>query len=138
MKILFPVFLVLFTMTVTTSSCNNKVKSESIDQVEHENNEETQVDINTDMIPHSPEEDCHGIRKTIFSAKDKEGEIMMIGDNVLINIPPGTTRYKICDVAQELKVEGLKVRFSGLVLEIFSNERLIGTPLRLSRIDIIK
>ncbi len=136
MKKLLPILLVIFAVVATASSCNNKVKS--IDHTEHESHEEVNVETNSDMIPHSSEEDCHGVRKTIHSIKDKEGEIMMIGGNILISIPPGTKRYKICDVAEEIKVEGLKVRFSGVVLEIFPNERLMGTPMRLSSIDIIK
>jgi hypothetical protein len=88
-----------------------------------------------EMIPHSTEEDCHGVRKTIRMVENKDGEIMMIGNNITISIPPGTKRYKVCAIPDHLKVNGTKVRFSGEILEIFPNERLVGTPTRLVEIS---
>lgn len=123
-----------------SSSCNNKIKNqdnptETTNKIE----DESQID-KPEMTPHSVEADCHGVRKTIRTITNKEGEIMLIGNNITISIPPGTKRYKVCDVdvPKELKIEGLKVRFSGEILEIFHNERLMGTPTRLSKIDIIR
>lgn len=123
-----------------SSSCNNKIKSEDKPtEITKKIEDEIQMD-KPEMTPHSMEADCHGVRKTIRTVTDKEGVIMLIGSNITISIPPGTKRYEVCDVdvPKEFKKEGLKVRFSGEILEIFHNERLMGTPTRLTKIDIIK
>jgi hypothetical protein len=140
MKDLLTILFIACSLGTMSSSCNNKTKSndgqsETVQMVE----ELSQFD-KPEMTPHNMEEDCHGVRKTVRTVTDKEGEIMLIGNNVLIRIPPGTRRYKVCDVdvPEKLKIEGLKVSFSGEVLEIFHNERLVGTPTRLTSIDIIK
>ena len=140
MKNLLPslfIFCCLFTMS---SSCNNKIQTKNGNsEIVQKTEDVNQID-KPEMTPHNMTEGCHGVRKTVRTVTDKEGEIMLIGNIVLISIPPGTRRYKVCevDVPEELKIEGLKVRFSGEVLEIFHNERLMGTPTRLTRIDIIK
>ncbi len=123
-----------------SSSCNNKIQKEGGQSETVRKSEIVDHDDKPEVIPHSVKEDCHGVRKTIRTITDKNGEIMLIGNNVTISIPPGTKRYKVCDidVPKELKVEGIKVRFSGEILEIFQNERLMGTPTRLTKIDIIK
>jgi hypothetical protein len=122
-----------------SSSCNNKIQTkDGNSEIVQHTEDINQID-KPEMTPHNMTEDCHGVRKTVRTITDKEGEIMLIGNNVLISMPPGTRRYKVCevDVPKELKVEKLKVRFSGEVLEIFHNERLMGTPTRLTKIDII-
>lgn len=125
MKNLFVAYILIFGLTAMSASCNNKTKPLGTD---------VKVEQGSEMIPHSLKEDCHGVRKTIRTVKDKQGEILMIGSNVTINILPGTERYKVCEVPEEIKIDGTKVKFSGEVLEIFPNERLMGTPTRLTEI----
>ncbi|MFT4534050.1 MAG: hypothetical protein ACJA1A_000213 [Saprospiraceae bacterium] len=140
MKKLLPLFFITCGLITMSSSCNNKINSsDSQSEIEQKTEEVSQID-KPEMTPHNMEEDCHGVRKTVRTITDKEGEIMLIGNNVTISIPPGSKRFKGCDedIPKELKIEGLKVRFSGEVLEIFSNERLMGTPIRLTKIHIIK
>ena len=140
MKNLLPILFTFCCLVTMSSSCNNKIQTQDGNsEIEQKAEDLNQFD-KPEMTPHNMEENCHGVRKTVRTVTDKEGEIMLIGNNVLISIPPGTRRYKVCDVdvPEELKVEGLKVRFSGEVLEIFHNERLMGTPTRLTSIDIIR
>lgn len=140
MKKLLPLLLLFCGLLMMSSSCNNKIKSDISDSEVEEIAEDIELIDTPEMTPHNMEKSCHGVRKTIRTVVDKEGEIMMIGENILISIPPGTRRYKVCDidVPKELKVEGTKVKFSGEILEIFPNERLMGTPTRLTKIDKIK
>ena len=140
MKKLLPILFIFCGLVTMSISCNNKINSnDNQSEIEQKTEEISQIG-ESEMTPHNMKEDCHGVRKTVRTITDKEGEIMFIGNNVLISIPPGTRRYKVCDidVPEEMKIEGLSVRFSGEVLEIFHNERLMGTPTRLTRIDIIK
>ena len=140
MKNLLSILFTFCCLVTMSSSCNNKIQTQDGNsEIEQKAEDLNQFD-KPEMTPHNMEENCHGVRKTVRTVTDKEGEIMLIGNNVLISIPPGTRRYKVCDVdvPEELKVEGLKVRFSGEVLEIFHNERLMGTPTRLTSIDIIR
>lgn len=140
MKNLFPLLFIFCGLVTMSSSCNNKIQTKDGESgVELKAEDADQFD-KPEMIPHNMEEDCHGVRKTVRTIKDKEANVMIIGNNTLISIPPGMRRYKVCeaDIPKELNVEGLRVKFSGEVLEIFHNERLMGTPTRLTKIDIIK
>lgn len=140
MKNLLSLLLIVCALVTMATSCNNKINSsDGRSETEQKVEEVSQID-KPEMTPHNMEEDCHGVRKTIRTISNLEGEIMLIGNNILISIPPGNKRFKLChvDIPKELKIEGLKVRFSGQVLEIFNNERLMGTPIRLTEIDIIR
>ena len=139
MKNLFSILIIVSGLVAMSTSCNNKMNSNiSQSKIEQTDQDGTQID-NPEMTPNNMKEDCHGVRKTIRTVKDKEGEIIFIGNNILISIPTENKRYKVCDthMPEVLKVEGVKVRFSGEILEIFHNERLMGTPTRLTKIDII-
>ena len=129
-----------------SASCNNKtvpVKTEEVTPVVKQpsitdvlSSDLPTTDNADSQIPHSSEADCHGVRKTIRRIKNQDAEILKIGENYLLSIPPGTRRYNPCEVPEDFQTEGLKVTFTGLQLEIFPNERLMGTPLRLEDISL--
>jgi len=131
-----------FFMILSMASCNKKAIVVDEQEKAAEINQPTVEDVvnsdfkpgQTDMIPHSDEEDCHGVRKTIRSLENIEAEVMVVGSHYLLSIPPGTKRYKPCEIPKSMRTEGQKVTFSAIVLEIFPNERLMGTPIRLEKI----
>ena len=125
-----------------TTSCNNKAnvptKSEKTEKFPTEVATEVfeKSEITKEGAPELNDEhdDCHGVRKTIQNLIDQKGNIMNVGGRFVIGIDEGNRRYNPCEIDDKLKVEGLKVQFSGDVLEIFMGERLIATPIRLKYI----
>ena len=81
-----------------------------------------------------PEEDCHGKRNVVQNLEEVEGTIMNVANRFIIATNDGTSRYNPCELPGKLKKEGMPVRFSGDVLEIFPGERLAATPFRLRNI----
>lgn len=136
--------LLLICMTISiASSCKTKSSVNStqdavVESIDDINGPSEHMNPNNGATPHSNESDCHGVRKTIMVLNNKEAEIINVAGQYLISIPPGTKRYNPCELPEKAKVENLKVVFSGEVLEIFQNERLAGTPFRLTTLDIIK
>ncbi len=80
------------------------------------------------------EEDCHGKRMVQQTLESVDGSILKVGDRYVISTENGNNRYNPCDLPKKLMVDGILVRFSGEILEIFPNERLIATPFRLKNI----
>lgn len=78
-----------------------------------------------------PEEDCHGKRNVSQTLEEVDASILKIGDKYVISTNNGNQRYNPCELPEKLKMEGILVRFSGEVLEIFPGERLMATPFRL-------
>lgn len=127
-------------------SCNKKSnpKSEPGDMKENSelgddipkhvaNNVYDKAPITSEGVP-QPEptiEDCHGKRKVTQTLEEVNGFIVKIGDSYLLETNGGTDRYKPCTLPDNLKTDGMTVRFSGNILEIFPNERLMATPFRL-------
>ncbi|MEE9439817.1 MAG: hypothetical protein V3V14_12500 [Saprospiraceae bacterium] len=139
----------IFAITLSAfSSCNHKTTS-AIDAPQKEKKVLIEPDIpveisgeiidktsgaNADnIVLDGKPDDCHGVRKTISFIENTKGEILMIGDIYVISLNGGTTKYMPCEISKKYQKEGLQVTFGGEVLEIFSNERLIATPFRLSQ-----
>ena len=80
------------------------------------------------------EEDCHGKRMVRTTLESVDGSILKVGDRYVISTENGNNRYNPCDLPKKFLVGGMLVRFSGDVLEIFPNERLIATPFRTKNI----
>ena len=79
-------------------------------------------------------EDCHGKRRVSQTLEEVNASILKVGDKYVISADGGNSRYNPCELPSKLKKDGLSIRFSGEVLEIFTNERLIATPFRLKNI----
>jgi len=79
-------------------------------------------------------EDCHGKRMVGQTLEGVNGEILKVAGNFVISTDNGNSRYNPCELPAKLKKEGMPVRFSGDVLEIFPGERLFATPFRLRNI----
>jgi len=87
--------------------------------------------------PNEEIEDCFYPRKTIRTITDEEGKMLQVsGHYVIVSNVKG--RYQPCKVTEEFRKDGLEVIFSGDKLEIFPNERRIGTPLRLESLTLKK
>lgn len=80
------------------------------------------------------EEDCHGKRMVGQTLEGVEGSILNVAGRFVISTENGNNRFNPCELPKKLKVDGMPVRFSGEVLEIFPGERLIATPFRLKNI----
>ena len=80
------------------------------------------------------EEDCHGKRRVSQTIEEVDASILKVADRYVISTDGGNSRYNPCDLPGKLKKDGILVRFSGEVLEIFPGERLIATPFRLKNI----
>lgn len=83
-----------------------------------------------------------------FCQKNKENKVS--GTGIIANIPEGsdnfviipdgntTVRYQPINLHDNFKKNNLKVRFKGVLGTIPNNVRMVGTPIRLKRIEIIK
>jgi len=80
------------------------------------------------------EEDCHGKRAVGQTLEEVEGIIMKVAGKFVIATDNGNSRYNPCELPKKLSREGVLVRFTGEVLEIFPGERLFATPFRLRNI----
>ena len=128
-------------LAVLLPSCSNKtqnlVKADSKEVVDHDIPKEVaekvfdKAEITKDGEPTMKPEDCHGVRKTIQFLEDEVGVMMLVGNDYVISKDNGSKRWKPCKIPGKMKVEGMKVQFTGEVLEIFPNERLSATPFRL-------
>jgi hypothetical protein len=55
-------------------------------------------------------------------------------DTYIISLENESIRYQACNLPDELKVQDIKVLFSGLVKEIYATERRFATPFVLEEI----
>ena len=83
------------------------------------------------------EEDCYYPRKTIRTITEEGGAVLEIDGKYLIDAD-SRGRYLPCSVPTAYQQVGLRVIFTGDKLEIFPNERLMGSPLRLQQIRVEK
>jgi len=80
------------------------------------------------------EQDCHGKRMVTGTLEEVEGKMLKVADTFVITTDGGTSRYNPCTLPDRLKKDGVLVRFTGEILEIFPGERLMATPFRLENI----
>jgi hypothetical protein len=84
--------------------------------------------------------DCHDQRETVSVLKDCKGKVLKINEEMWALVPDDTpdTRYGVCEMPAELKVDQLKVVFSGQVKKIAPYERLFATPIVVTSLRVIK
>lgn len=141
------IFFILVGSLTLFASCNKKsnpLKSDDLDQSSIGNDIPSEVatkvfdkaPITTRNAPHlgEPDEDCHGKRYPTQNLEEVNASILEVQGQFLITTNGGNSRYIPCDLPNKMKKDGMLVRFSGEVLEIFPNERLIATPFRLRNI----
>lgn len=144
LSILFIVFIGL-----AISSCSNKSTAPVKDQSELKSpkvGDDIPSEVATSVFDKAPitkegepqmgdmEEDCHGKRRVSQTLEEVEGSILKVANKYVISTDGGNSRYNPCELPKKLQKEGILVRFSGEVLEIFAGERLIATPFRLKNI----
>ncbi|MBV6625952.1 MAG: hypothetical protein KI793_23975 [Rivularia sp. (in: Bacteria)] len=72
-------------------------------------------------------------RKTVGTVKNKVGTVRRIHDKLYIIISEDNrSRFAPCNLPDEFKREGLKIRFSGDIKEIYPNERWAATLFKLT------
>ena len=122
-----------------TSSCSDKSVPK---QNEQTIKEDIPGEVATEVFDKAPittenaptlqdEEDCHGKRSVTQTLEEANGSIMKVTGMYVISMNDGNDRYQPCDLPKKYNQEGILVRFSGEVLEIFPNERRAATPFRL-------
>ena len=67
------------------------------------------------------------------------GTIMLKGDTWIIRVidREGTTDYFAANLDDKFKVEGLMVNFAGTLEEVPENVRMVGKPIKLSKIEAV-
>ena len=78
---------------------------------------------------------CYKDRKVQETVNGKIAIISLWNDIYLLTSVDGTERWQPCDLPSDLKIEKLKVVFSGDVMSIFPGERRRATPLHLISIS---
>jgi hypothetical protein len=80
--------------------------------------------------------DCYTDRKTTGTIRGIEGEVMLL-DPVSFGIHCSGAHPILmpCNLPDAYQQTGLKVRFSGVVKEIFANESMTATPFVLESIE---
>ena len=71
--------------------------------------------------------DCYSDRKVVKVVGEQTGSIIKSGEFLIIDCPNLATRYHACDLP-DWAVEGTTVRISGVVKEVFENEKRAGEP----------
>jgi hypothetical protein len=72
-------------------------------------------------------------RKTERVVTNESGVIMRLNETTyVISADNQTQRYTLCDLPDALKHDGMKVKFSGNVKEIYANERWMANPFELT------
>ena len=81
--------------------------------------------------------DCYEGRETVTEVQDLQGTVAHInGDNWVINYnTDGSSRYLPCNLQSQWRVDQRKVLFSGLEKKIHANERWVGTPFVIKKIQ---
>lgn len=140
MKNTFSVVLVSLFIIV---SCSNK---SSAPQSQSSVGDDIPIEVATSVFDKAPittkgapqlddlKEDCHGKRQVSQTLEEVDASILKVGEKYVISTDGGNNRYNPCELPDKFKKDGILVRFSGEVLEIFPNERLIATPFRLKNI----
>ncbi len=116
MKFLFPIAVSAF-LLLYTSACSQKTLPEF-----------TQFG------------DCHDQRETESVLKDCKGKVLKINEDMWALVPDNApdTRYGVCEMPAELKVDQLRVVFSGQVKKIAPYERLFATPIVITSLKVVK
>ncbi len=77
-------------------------------------------------------------RKTVGTVENKVGRIQRIHDKLYIIVTEdGSGRFAPCNLPNKFKKDGLKIRFSGEVKEIYPNERWAATLFKLSDYKLV-
>ena len=79
-------------------------------------------------------EDCFSERKNIKTHPMTEGIIKEVMSDFFAITVGDNKRYSPCNMEEKWKIEGKKVKFSGIEKEIFPHERRAATPFVLTEI----
>ena len=76
-------------------------------------------------------------RKTVDNVKNQVGKVRRIHDRLYIIVSKDNGRFAPCNLSDEFKKDGLMIRFSGDVKEIYPNERWAATLFKLSDYKLV-
>lgn len=85
-----------------------------------------------------PIKDCFPDRKNIKTHPMTEGVVKEVMTGFFAISVGDSERYSPCNLDEEWKIDGKKVKFKGIEKEIFPNERRAATPFVLHEIQEIK
>jgi hypothetical protein len=147
MKNIISVFILLISVSILVSCSNKSTAPLGQEELKQPSiGDDIPSEVATSVFDKAPittkdapqlgdlEEDCHGKRRVSQTLEEVNASILKIADIFVISTNGGNSRYLPCDLPSKLKKDGILVRFSGEVLEIFPNERLIATPFRIKNI----
>lgn len=83
-------------------------------------------------------DDCHSDRETTEVIDNQKGTILKMSDDmylIVLENNDNSTHYSPCNLDGKWKVAGKKITFSGMVKQIFPNERWPGTPFVISKYE---
>lgn len=140
-------FLIIAIALLTFSACGKK----SSDSKENTNNGDDTTDISINNIDSAEIRITVDGEEVVIQPKKEEtstppvlikddmqtGKIFKKGDEYIIRetLPSGAVvDYYAENLGEEFKKEGLTVKFKGTLLEIPSNVRMIGKPIKLTKI----
>lgn len=82
---------------------------------------------------------CYDSRETTGTIESSTGKIIKVNDQIWAVQPDNSnTRYGLCEIPDKLKVENLKIKFSGEIKKIAPNERMAASPFKMKTITILK
>lgn len=146
MKNILTLFILVASLSIITS-CSNKSTAPKKEELKQPSiGDDIPSDIATEVFDKAPittknvpqmgdvDNDCHGKRMVTQTFEEADGAILKVANTYVISTDGGNNRYNPCELPGKLKKDGVLVRFTGEVLEIFPGERLIATPFRLKNI----
>jgi hypothetical protein len=78
------------------------------------------------------DQDCFPERKVVSTMTAQEVSIIKKGDKFFCAYE--NTHLEVCELPNQFQQEGMTCKIDGEVLEIYPNERRMGTPFRLQKI----
>lgn len=81
-------------------------------------------------------DNCWEDRQSSEEVTDHRGSMVYLVDCWMIE--GEAFRYQPCSVPEDFRVEGLKVKVSGTIREIYSTERRAGAPFSMTDIQMIR
>jgi hypothetical protein len=82
-------------------------------------------------------EDCFGEREKGRVITDNIGKIVNMLDFYYIEVGDNS-RFEPCTLPKEVQLEGATIKFSGQTYQVLPTERRAGTPIVITKIELVK
>ncbi len=136
--------IIIFVAVLSFTACNKKTSDDNTSIAEtadstniSHDSAEIKITVDGEEVVIQPKKETTSTTPNIQEDDMQTGVIFKKADTYIIRetLPSGAiVDYYAENLGEEFKKEGLKVKFKGTLLEIPSNVRMIGKPIKLTKI----